>query len=423
MRFVYELLLLIGLSLYLPRALWRKRLPHRGWMMRLGRYPTAVHKQLGSRRTIWVHAVSVGEIMAVQPLVHELLAFATDTPLVLSTITPSGFQVASRWLGERGVTIYAPLDFRLTVRWSLEAIRPRMLLLVESELWPTLVHLTKHQQGSVAVVNGRISERAYRRYLWVRPWLKGVLESVDLFLMQTEEDARRLVAMGAPPSRVQVLGSLKWDASLISRPKPAELAALSARLGLGAGDALIVAGSTHRGEERALLEAFQGLRAQLDHVRLIIAPRHLERVGEVEALSRQSGLSVRRVSQTASASSWDVAIVDTLGQLPAHYGLATVVFVGGSLIPHGGQNPLEPASLGKPIIFGPSMENFAEIARQLLAHQAAYQLQDRSELTSILQGFLVDQARREAMGQRAQALVERLSGTSTRTLEALKEFL
>ena len=423
MWLVYEFLLLVGLVLYVPRALWRKRLPHRGWMMRLGRYPASVRARLGKPGAIWIHAVSVGEVLAIQPLIQELAVQQSDAPLVLSTITPTGFDVASKLIGGRGVVIYEPLDIRAAISRALDLIQPRILLLVESEFWPNLICATARRGVPIAVVNGRISARAFRRHRLVRPILAGLFRMIDLYVMQTETDAARVVKMGAPPSRVNVLGSLKWDASLLSRPQPAEIHALAARLGLVDGDALIVAGSTHRGEETAVLDAFQTVRSSAPRVRLVIAPRHLERMGEVEALVRERGMPVQRVSSFTAPTPWDVLIVDTIGQLPLYYALATVAFVGGSLIRHGGQNPLEPASLGKPVIFGPSMENFSEIAQELLAHRAARQLQHAQELSDRLAEWLANPTEAQIAGAHAQALVERLSGVIRRTLEALKPLL
>lgn len=423
MWLLYDILLIIGLLGYLPKALWRKRLPHRGWMMRLGRYPATVHQRLNGRRAIWVHAVSVGEVLAVQPLIQRFLTDYPDTPLVLSTITPAGFEVASRLLGDRGVTIYSPLDFRLTVRRTLQVIQPRILLLVESELWPNLIRLLKQRHIPVVVVNGRVSERACRRYLWVRPWVKALLGSLEALLMQTEVDAERVIRMGAPAARVRVLGSLKWDASLLTRPTRQDLDAVAARLGVKVGDPLIVAGSTHRGEEEVVLQTFRTLRASHPSLRLLLAPRHLERVVEVEALIRQYNFTSLRTSQASHLGDWEVGLVDTMGQLALYYGLATVTFIGGSLIPHGGQNPLEPAGLGKPIVFGPFMHNFADIARQLLSHQAAQQLASGAELVSVLSRLLADGVEACAIGRHAQELIERSGGSTQRTLDALKALL
>ena len=414
---------MVGFLCYLPKALWRRRLPHRGWSMRLGRYPAHVRQALHGKRAIWVHAVSVGEVLAIRPLIQELTAQQPDTPLVPSTVTPTGFQVASKLMGGRGTVIYEPLDFRFAVNRALDLIQPRILLLVESEFWPNLICTIARRGVPIAVVNGRVSSRAFRRHMLAQPLLAGLFRTITLFLMQTQMDADRIIKMGARPSQVKVLGSLKWDASLMSRPKPAEIQALASRLGLAREDALIVAGSTHRGEETAVFEAFQSVRTPGQRVRLVVAPRHMERMDEVEALARERGMQVQRVSSFAASAPWDVLVVDTMGQLPLYYGLATVAFVGGSLVRHGGQNPLEPASLGKPVLFGPSMENFSEIVQQLLVHQAAHQLQSPQELPDRLAELLTNPTEAQISGAQAQALVERLSGVSRRTLDALAPFL
>lgn len=359
--------------------------------------------------------------MAVQPLLRALRAEHPGQPLVLSTVTPAGFQVASKLLAGSGSVIFCPLDFRVTVDRALRLIQPSILILVESELWPNLIRMTKARGVPVAIVNGRVSERAFRRYRPVVGWLQPMMESVDEFLAQTEADAVRLIAMGAPSSRVKVLGSLKWDASLTIQPDPAKVETLAKHLGLRADARLIVAGSTHRGEEQALLAAFESLKADVPQARLVIAPRHLERVSEVEGLLDQHWrIAGGRVSQlVSSGKDWDVAIVDSLGQLVHYYALASVVFIGGSLIPHGGQNPLEAASLGRPIVFGPFMHNFAEIAEQLLANDAAHQLSGADELGQALKALLKDRKAAEAMGRQARATTDLNAGCTQRTLDAL----
>ena len=421
---LYELLLLIGLVLLLPKALWRRRLPHRGWSMRLGRYPQSVVAALGGTPSIWVHAVSVGEVQAAGPVLQALHQAYPTSPLVLSTITPGGFQVASRLLaGIGGTSIYFPLDLRGCVTRALDTLRPRALLLVESELWPVTIRLAAARGIPIALVNGRVSLRAFQRYLAIKPLVVGMLHHVDLFLMQSQADADRLIQLGAPADRVRVTGNLKWDASLGSRPEPKAVQALTARLGCHGQDTLIVAGSTHRGEERMVLEAFRALRSSRAGTRLILAPRHLERIAEVETLARHAGFTALRLSQAQPTAPWDVGIVDAFGQLASYYSLATVVFIGGSLVPHGGQNPLEAASLGKPVVFGPSMHNFEAIAHQLLAHHAARQLTGGERLKSLLEELLDHPEEAEAMGRRAQTLTEQFRGATQRTLEALRPLL
>lgn len=419
---LYEAGLVIGLLLYLPRAVWRRRLPHPGWSMRLGRYPREVAGRLEGRRSIWIHAVSVGEVQAARPLAAALIEAAGD-PLVVSTITPGGFALAASLVKDRGEAVYFPLDLGVCVRRALDAIRPRLLVLVESEFWPTAIRLAKARGIPIAVVNGRISTRAFRRYRWVGPLLRRVLRGVDVFLMQSQTDAERVIRLGAPAERVRVVGSLKWDASLGTRPSEQALAETAASLGLNGRDCVIVAGSTHRGEETAVLEAFKALRQAEGGTRLILAPRHLERLAEVESLVRQQGLRPLRVSTADRTAGWDVGLVDRFGELPRYYGLATVAFIGGSLIPHGGQNPLEAASLGKPVVFGPFMHNFAEIAQQLVSHHAARQLARQDELLTVLQALVADRAEADAIGRRAQALISRSQGAVQRTLEALRPLL
>lgn len=423
MWIIYEFLLVLAFLCYLPKAVWRRRLPHRGWSMRLGRYPRQVTERLGGRSTIWVHAVSVGEVLAARPLLQQLSQTCPSDPLVLSAITPSGFDVAAAQAQQDGgVAVFFPLDLGWCVRRALDALRPRLLLLVESELWPLVIARAHARRIPIAVVNGRISARAFGRYRLARPWLGSMLRGVDLFLMQSQADADRVLALGAPAQRVHVIGSLKWDASLGARPSPQAIRDTSGRLGLADQAIVIVAGSTHRGEEEPLLRAFRDVRHTHPGARLIVAPRHLERLGEVEGLIRHQGFSPVRLSRMPGGS-WEVAVIDALGQLPRYYGIASVVFIGGSLIPHGGQNPLEAASVGKPIIFGPSMHNFDAITHQLLAHHAARQLLSERELAPLLLELLADQARTAAMGRQAQTLTEQFQGATQRTLEALQPLL
>ena len=423
MWWLYQLLLILGFLLYLPKALWRRRLPHRGWSMRLGRYPASIRRQLDGTPVIWLHAVSVGEVLAARPLLERLAQTRAQDPLVVSTITPSGFQLASTQITAAKAVIYFPLDFHRCVTRALDLLRPKLLLLMESELWPMAIHAAKARGVAIAVVNGRISPRTFARYRVVTRWLRGTLDRVDLWLMQSQLDADRALRLGAAPAKVQVVGNLKWDASLSARPVPEALQAEAHRLGLNGRQSVVVAGSTHRGEEGLVLQAFASLRSAHPQARLIIAPRHLERLAEVEALVRDAGLTPQRLSADLPMSAWDVGIVDTFGQLPTYYGLASAVFIGGSLIPHGGQNPLEPASLGKPLLFGPSMHNFADIARQLLDRRAARQLRNGSELSAALHDLLGDRVAAEAMGRRAQDVVEQSRGTTQRTIEALAPLL
>ena len=423
MWLLYELILSFALLCYLPAALWRRRLPHRGWSMRLGRYPGSVRRALASRRTIWVHAVSVGEVLACQPVLREFARTEPQMTLVVSTVTPTGFAVASLSTSPPRVPIYFPLDFSLCVRRALETVQPKMVVLVESELWPTMIRLTAARHIPIVLINGRMSARAFARSRWVAWGVRLLLQRIELYLMQSQADADRLIQLGAPPQRVRVVGNLKWEASVTSRASEEAIRATAAELGVLSDEPVLIAGSTHRGEEERVLHAFTVLRHTVPTLRLIIAPRHLERLSDVERAVARAGFAVRRCSREAHATRWDVGLVDTLGQLPRYYGISTVAIVGGSFIPHGGQNPLEPACLGKPVVFGPSMHNFAEIARQLLAHRAAIQVGHEAELAATLRELLMKPDEARAMGRRAADLTASYQGVTQRTGEALRPFL
>lgn len=423
MWLIYELFVVLGFLFYLPSAFFRRRLPHAGFGMRLGRYPASVLERIGSHETLWVHAVSVGEVLAAQPLVQALAQAYPDFPIVLSTITPGGFELANKRIAGKGAAVYFPLDLRFCVNQALDLLKPRAVFLMESELWPVFLHAASCRRIPVALVNGRISPRTYARYQRVKGWVRKRWNDVGQFLMQSQEDANRLLDLGADPRRVHVVGNLKWDASLGLRPAHEEIRQLAAQLGIAEGSPVWVAGSTHRGEERAVFEAFDAARQAHPQLQLVLAPRHLERLSEVENIARQFGLTVVRASHQVSGRSWDVALVDTFGQLPKYYALADVVFVGGSLIEHGGQNPLEATSLGKPVIFGPSMHNFSVITHQLLAHRAARQLERAAELSAVLKELLADKKSATAMGLRGQEVTEQFKGATQRTLTFIAPLL
>ena len=425
-RTLYELLFILGYLAYVPKAMWRKRLPHDGWMMRLGCYPQSVHDRLKGKRPVWIHAVSVGEAQAAKPLIEAARELLPREPIVVSSITPGGFGLAAKYVGETGAAIYWPMDLRRCVRRALDTIRPRVLILMESELWPQMLQEASARGIPVVVANGRVSLRAFARYRRIKSWVRGMLDHVSLWIMQSQTDADRILSLGVNPSRIVVPGSLKWDASIGLRPKEEDIRALRNQLGLAAeGGCVIVGGSTHRGEEKALLAAFVQLRRTHPQAKLILAPRHLERVAEVLRLAKSTGLRAATLAEIEHADdkSWNILVVDVFGRLSQFYALAAVVFIGGSLIRHGGQNPLEAAGLGKPTVFGPWMFNFTDIARTLLSYQAACQIKEAAELFHVLIDFLDDPKSAAAIGERAKQVTERSRGSTARSLEALKPFL
>jgi 3-deoxy-D-manno-octulosonic-acid transferase len=348
------------------------------------------------------------------PLVSALRARWPEAEIVLSTVTATGAAVARARLP--GAAVFTcPLDLPRPVRRALARVDPRALVVLETELWPNLFRALAGAGRPVAVVNGRISDRSYRRYRRVRALFGRVLRDVALFAMQSAEDARRVIDLGAPADRVTVTGSLKMDG-----PDADGEAGPAWRERLGLGDRTVwVAGSTHRGEEDAVLAAFRTARARRADLRLVLAPRHPERVEEVEAQARAAGWRVARRSRPAGAGDADVVLLDTVGELGSLYGAADVVFVGGSLVPIGGHNVIEPARHGKAVLFGPHMGNFREAAALLVGAAGAVQVTDAAALGPAVARLLEDAGERARLGAAARAAVRGHQGALRRTVEAL----
>jgi 3-deoxy-D-manno-octulosonic-acid transferase len=416
--FAYSVLLAVAFVLALPYYLWRDR--HSGryrrtFRQRMGRLPDALPAPPSP--SVWVHAVSVGETLTARPLLRALKERFPDRPLFLSTTTITGAAVAQRDAGGADGVLFAPFDWPVPVRRVLGRLQPALLVLMETELWPNLIHEAHRRGTRVAVVNGRLSPRSFTRYRRVRRWLARVLGEVDAFLMQGEAHAQRLLELGAPRDRVRVAGNLKYDAVAEPQP-PAELAALIP--GGTAQAPLWIAGSTVAGEEALVLEALRRAREKAPGLRLLLVPRHPERFAEAAALSGRAGFRTQR--RSALSAPWtdgDVLVLDTMGELPRLYALATVVFVGGSLVPAGGHNVLEAAVAGRPVIVGPHMENFQEIADELTADGALLRADGAEALGDAVAALIADPERAEDVGRRAHAVVERNRGAVRRTVEAL----
>jgi 3-deoxy-D-manno-octulosonic-acid transferase len=388
-------------------------------------YPIALRERLGFLRVppppmpgarFWVHAVSVGEVMAAVPLVQALRARWPAADIVVSTVTATGERVARARLTDAVATVTFPLDFRDAVRRALRRVGPGCFIALETELWPNLLRALREARIPAVLANGRISDRSYRRYKLVRPLFRRVLQDMTLFCMQSEEDARRIISLGASPERVLVTGNLKMEAP----SGDAGAADLWRRL-LHLGRApVVVAGSTHRGEEALVLEAFAALRPEAEGLRLVLAPRHPERLDEVESLAAGRGLAVVRRSRVRAANGAPVILLDTMGELASLYAVADVIFVGGSLVPVGGHNVVEPALHAKAVVFGPHMTNFRDAAALLLRADAAIQVMDGRELAAALGRLLADASARETLGRAAWSAVRAHQGACVRTVAALE---
>src|SRR3984893_3685116 len=349
---------------------------------RLGYLPISFN--VDGDESLWIHAVSVGEALTARALAADLKARYPRLRLFLSTTTIAGQQVARRSLQHVDAVFYFPFDWTFIVRRTLKLVRPQLFIMMETEIWPNLLRVCRERGVKTVVINGRISSRSYPRYHLVRPFFRRVLADIDRFCMQSEESARRLIDLGADPSRVVVTGSLKFDslemptASLHGRPRQRVLRFFH----ISPNRTVLVAGSTMKGEESAVLQAFRRLKSTAPSALAILAPRQPERFGEVERLARDAGFVTMRRSELPidAEPRADVVILDSIGELAELYQLATAVFVGGSLVDHGGHNILEPAIFGKPIVFGMHMQNFKEIAEAFLSNGAAVRGESERDL-------------------------------------------
>jgi 3-deoxy-D-manno-octulosonic-acid transferase len=376
---------------------------------------------------IWIHGVSVGEVLTARAVLPQLRERYPRLRIFLSATTRTGHHVARTNVHDVDGVFYFPLDLAPIVRRTLAVVKPRLFIMMETELWPNLLRECRRQGVKTVLVNGRISARSFPRYRLARRFFRRVLADVDRFCMQSEESARRIIEIGAPRERVSVTGSLKFDSLEIpgaSVPDRGHNRVLR-YFRIPPERPVIIAASTLRGEEEPVLEAFQRIRATWSNALLIIAPRKPERFDDVERLARQPGWRVARRTELAvdAEPRVDVVVLDTIGELAQLYQVATVVFVGGSLADAGGHNILEPAVFGKPIVFGPHMHNFAEISQTFIENRGAVQVHSEAELETVLVELLSDPVRRAGLGAAARALVEANRGARARTLAVITQLL
>jgi 3-deoxy-D-manno-octulosonic-acid transferase len=416
--FVYNVGLLLvlaaGAPVWLLRRRWRE-----GLRERLGAGAARVGHALGGRQQVWVHAVSVGEVVAVSRLVEELDARLGRGSVAISTTTQTGQQLARERFGA-GRCFYFPIDLPWVVRGALRVLRPRVLVLAESELWPNVLAECAGQRLPVVVVNARVSDRSLPRYQRLRRWWRPFLEMLTLVLAQSAEDARRFVAIGVPEQRVRMSGNLKFDA----RPPRSAAVVEQLRPRLPGGAKVLVAGSTLEDEERVLLEAWPAICARVPNAVMVLAPRHPERFARVAALVREKKMAL------IERSGWDgravdtgsVFLLDSIGELASMYGLATLAFVGGSLVAAGGHNPLEPSRFGVPVLMGPHYENFRD-AVELLREVDALRVVERSSVSEAIAALLEDANAATSMGARGKKVFGEQAGATERAVNAVVQLL
>lgn len=433
---LYSIAYSIAFLIMLPAFLLRRQKYASGFRQRLGNYPIF---KLDSRKVIWVHCVSVGEANAARPLVDRLRSEFPTHRLVISTVTKTGQDLATKIFANKvDAVFYFPFDWKFSVRKALATYKPSLVLLMETEIWPRFIRESKHSGSKIAIVNGRLSKRSADRYAKFRTFIKRALANIDLALFQSDADARRLISLGMAESRVKVTGNLKFDVA-VSPDEQSNALYLDERFHFEGERPVIAAASTHEPEERWMLEAFCSLMNDEKPFkpRLLIAPRHPERFEQVAKLLREfrdepaCEYPRYRFARRSSASmegdeNADIVLLDSIGELRAVYSLCDMVFVGGSLVPHGGQSLLEPAAVGKAVITGPHTHNFADVVRVFLGNDAMVQLPlvraeaNADELFLMLSDLLESPEKVAELGHNAKAVMNANRGATERSIEALR---
>jgi 3-deoxy-D-manno-octulosonic-acid transferase len=405
------------------RGNWQK-----GFSERFGKYNTKLKQALTNRQVLWIHAVSVGEVNVCTQLIRALEPRMPNLKIVVSTTTTTGMAELHRKLPNHISKVYYPIDRRAYVSRAQNTIRPEAIVLVEAEIWPNFLWRAHDRGWPVFLVNARLSDRSYRGYRRFGFLFKPIFRLFTGVGAQNEADAAKLRKLGCRPEAIQIVGSLKFDAAKLDERRLLDVPALLGQLGVPSDAPILIGGSTHPGEETILAEQFLRLRKRFPALFLILVPRHFERSQEVgrelEARGVRFVFRSEITSQTQfAAGELDCLLVNTTGELRYFYEYATLIFVGKSLTAQGGQNPIEPGALGKPMVFGPNMQNFAEIARNFLAGKGAVQASDAAELEKVLAELLADAPRREELGRNAVKVVRENLGAIDRTVDMIVRHL
>lgn len=412
---VYSILLFLSLIGYFPVYFIRSRFFRRESLHFRQRCGFSLIKNHPPKKSIWIHAVSVGEVLSLQNLIKQIKKKYPELIIHFSCLTDAGFRMAKQRLKDVDEIFFVPLDFRIIVRRFFHHLRPDVFILAESEFWPNLLREANRKTKGVILVNGRISSRSFKRYIRIRFMMNRILSHISLFLVQTERDKKMLEKIGVDSHIVQVAGNLKAEVKLPFL-KQAELKDLKESMNIPEGSKVVVAGSIRKGEDEPLLEAFSHAKKSNQKLLLIIAPRHPDRAGEVERICKKYPLEVQKRTAVLPGAGWDVLILDTLGELAKFYALSDVAFVGGSFVSWGGHNLLEPAFYAKPVFFGPHMDNFAHLAEIFVEAGAARIVKTQADLVRMFS--FPDEWEYEEMGKKAWSTLQSLQGATEKTLEA-----
>jgi 3-deoxy-D-manno-octulosonic-acid transferase len=426
---LYNTLITIFLIFTAPYFLFRALIDgqfRKELAQRMGFFPNLL-----VQRPIWVHAASVGEVFCCIPLLKRIKQDFPRSEIVVTTMTRAGHEAAKTQIPEADAVLFFPIDHPLSIRRAIAKIQPSLLLIAETELWPNLLRSCGEKGIPIVLFNGRISQKSFRRYLFLKFFFKGCLKPISAFLMQTKEDSDRVIGIGALPEKTRVLGNLKFDQTFptVTQEGTAQTAK---SFGYRGNEKILIAGSTHAGEEEILLNLFKDLRKIDPHLIFLLAPRHLDRLGEVERILDRESIPWRKrtwfamnqdlIHREKNELPW-VILLDTMGELMSLYSLGTLVFVGGSLVPVGGHNPLEPLFFKKCVLFGPYMFHFSEISRSLTEAGGAIQVTGREDLFLHLKRLLSDERARKEMGEKGFQFLLKHQGATERVFKEIRPFL
>ena len=431
MRAVYNILFTLCFWLSSPYyflRMRRRRNWQSGFAQRFGKFDTKIKQCLTNRHVLWLHAVSVGEVNICTQLIRALEPRLPNVKIVVSTTTTTGMERLQQMLPHHIGKIYYPIDCKKCVVRSINAISPDAVVLVEAEIWPNFLWRLRDRGTPVFLVNARVSPRSGPRYKRFGFLFRDLFASFTAVGAQTDADAATLRELGCRPEAIHVVGSLKFDAAKVDERRRLDVPDLLQQFGVPESARLLVAGSTHAGEEGILADIFPRLKRQFPDLFLVLVPRHFERCRDVGRELAARGVRFAYRSELKSSTQYaenslDCLLVNTTGELPQFYEHATLVFVGKSLTAVGGQNPIEPGALGKPMIFGPNMQNFPDVVKQLLASQGAWQVQSAAELEKAFVTLLTDEARREQLGRNALRVVRENQGAILRTVDMILKHL
>ena len=413
----YNILIFCILLFYIPHLTLRRKW-HKGIWMQCGIFRRKSLPSNKKRPCIWIHAVSVGEVLLIESFVKSFKKRYKEYSIVLSTITVTGNRIAKERLGHSVDVIYAPFDFSWSVQRYVDIIEPSLYIAAETEIWPNLYKEFNKRSVPIIQINGRISDKSFKGYKRIKPFLDKTFKRVDKFCVQSQTDAKRIDYLGGKLDNIKVMGNLKFDNLINIKPLKREY------YGLKESDIVLVVGSTHNEEESIFLDLYKELLKEYKELKMILAPRHIERIGDIIRLIEDKDLEFTRLSQMKREKGFDpLLLVDTIGDLGSLYSLGDLVFIGKTLCGYGGQNILEPAFFAKPIIVGPHMENFKESMALFCEHKAIIQIKEREELFSVCRRLLNNDKERINLGLRARDVVNRNIGATEKTLKVIDNYL